>query len=179
MKFLMKTVFLALAVTLTLAAFPFSSASAAGQNDTSMPPQDLSSNDRLERVWARQLQIYNRFGRADELIDKAQRLIDRGKANGKDVSGVQAALDAFDAATKDAHPVYESMKGIVSSHQGFDENGKVTDPAKARETVQAMRAKMQEIKTVMNGTAKALREAIKAFRAANPRPQPTNTPSGA
>jgi len=178
MKFFKKTILFALAVTLALAAFPFTSASAAGQNDPSTPPQNLSPNERLERVWARQLQFHNRFGRTDELIDKAQRLIDRAKANGRDVSAVQAALDAFEAATKDAHPIYESMKGIVNSHQGFDENGKVTDPAKARETVQAMRAKIREIKTVMNGTGRALREAIKAFRAANPRPQPASTPSG-
>jgi hypothetical protein len=42
-----------------------------------------------------------------------------------------------------------------------------------------MRAKIQEIKTIMNGTGRALREAIKAFRAANPHLQPTSTPSGA
>jgi hypothetical protein len=181
MKFLKNTVLFALAVTLALAAFPFTSASAAGQNDPSTPPQNQPSNERLEKVWARQLRFYNRFGHTDEWIDKAQRLIDRAKANGRDVSAVQAvqaALDAFDAAVKDAHPIYESMKGIVNSHQGIDEKGKVTDPAKARETVQAMRGKMQEIKTAMNGTGRALREAIKAFRAANPRLQPTSTPSG-
>ena len=177
MKFLKNTVLFALAVTLALAVFPLTSASAAGQNDPSTPPQNQLSHERLERVWARQLQFYNRFGRTDELIDKAQRLIDRAKASGRDVSTVQAALDAFEAATKDAHPIYESMTGIVNSHQGFDENGKVTDPAKARETVQAMRAKMQEIKTIMNGTGRALREAIKAFRQASP--HPASTPSGA
>jgi hypothetical protein len=35
-----------------------------------------------------------------------------------------------------------------------------------------MHEKMQEIKTIMNGTGRALREAIRAFREANPRPQP-------
>ena len=181
MKFLKKTVLFVLAVTLALAAFPLTRASAAGQDDPSTPPQNPSSNERLERVWARQLQFHNHFGRTDESIDKAQRLIDRAKANGRDVSAVQAvqtALDAFEAAVKDSHPIYESMTGIVNSHQGFDQNGKVTDPAKARETVQAMRARIQETKTVMNGTGRALREAIKAFRAANPRPQPASTPSG-
>ena len=178
MKIFKNTVLFALAVTLALAAFPFTSASAAGLNDPSTPPQNPPSNERLERVWARQLNFYNRFGRTDALIDKTQRLIDHARANGKDVSAVQTALDAFKTAVKDAHPVYESMKGIVNSHQGFDENGKVTDPEKARETVQAMRAKIQEIKTEMNGTGRALRDAIRAYREANPRPQPTGTPSG-
>jgi TRAP-type C4-dicarboxylate transport system substrate-binding protein len=117
-----------------------------------------------------------RFEREDEFMEKAQKLIDRAKGNGKDVSKVQAALDAFEAAVQKARPIYESMKGIVNSHQGFDANGKVTDPAKAQETVQAMRAKFQEFKDAMGGTGKALREAVKAFREANPRtPRPTPT----
>lgn len=179
MKIFKNTVLFALAVTLALAAFPFSSASAAGRNDPSTPPQNPPPNERLEQVWARQLNFYNRFGRTDALIDKTQQLIDRAMANGKDVSAVQTALDAFKAAVKDAHSVYESMKGIVNSHQGFNENGKVTDPEKARETVQAMRAKIQEVKTRMNGTGRGLRNAIRAYREANPRPQPAGTPSGA
>jgi peptidoglycan hydrolase CwlO-like protein len=179
MKYLKKTILSALIAVLALAALPMTSVFAAGQADTSTPPQNGPSNERLERIWARQLRIYDRFGRADELIDRAQRLIDRAKENGKDVSAVQSALDAFEAAVKDTQPIYESMKGIVSSHQGFEENGAVTDPAKARQTIQAMRAKIQEIKTALNGTGRALRKAIRAFRQANPRPQPTVTPSGA
>jgi ATP/maltotriose-dependent transcriptional regulator MalT len=179
MKFLKNTLLFALAATLALAAFPLTSVSAAGQRDPVTPPPNPTLNERLEKVWAWQLRFYDRFGRAGVLIDKAQRLADRAKANGRDVSAVQAALDAFAAATKDAHPIYESMKGIVNSHPGFDENGKVTGPAQARETVQAMRGKIQEIKTIMNGTGRALREAIRAFREVDPQPQPTNPPPGA
>ncbi len=177
MKFVKKTILCALAASLALAALPFPSVFAAGQNDPSTPPQ--ISNERLEQIWARQLRIYERLGRTEKRIDRVQRLIDRASENGKDVSALQTALDAFKAAVKDAHPIYESMKGLVSSHQGFDENGNVTDPAKARDTVQAMRAKIEEIKTTMNGTGRALREAIKAYREANPKPQPLTTPSGA
>jgi hypothetical protein len=178
MKFLTKTILFALTAVLALTALAPANAFAAGQEDTSTPPPNQSQNERLEKAWARQLKFFDHFGRMEELIDKAQRLIDRAKVNGKDVSAVQAALDAFEAAVKDAHPVYESMKGIVNSHQGFDENGKVTDLTKARETVKEMRSKIREIKTTLNGTGKALREAIKAYREANPRPQPTGTPSG-
>jgi hypothetical protein len=179
MKFLKKTILFVLIALMTVAALPLTGVSAAGQNDTSVPPQNRLSNERLERIWSRQLRIYDRLGRTDEWTSRAQRLIDRAKDSGKDVSAVQSALDAFEAATKGAHPIYESMKGIVSSHQGFDDTGHVTDPAKARETVQAMRAKIQEIKTTMDGTGRVLPEAIKAYREANPRPQPTGTPPGA
>jgi hypothetical protein len=175
-----KTVLFALIAALGLAAMPFVSVFAAGENDPTPPPQPVGqiSNERLERVWARQLRIYERMGSTDEFVAKAQKLIDRAKTNGKDVSAVQAALDAFEAAAKGAHPIYESAKGIINSHHGFDGNGKVTDPAQARETVKAMHAKFKEIHDAMNGTGKALHEAIRAFRQANPRPQPTLTPAG-
>ena len=103
-------------------------------------------------------------------------MIDRAKENGKDVSALQAALDAFESAIKEAHPIYEGGKGIINSHQGFDANGKVTDAEKAKETVQAMHDKLQEVKAAMNGTGKALREATRDFRQANPRPAKTQTP---
>lgn len=174
--FFKRTILLALAAALTLASLPFVSASAAGLNDPTPPAQTKMTNERLEKIWAHQLRVYERMGRVDELIARSQRLISRASANGKDVSAVQAALDAFAAAVKEAQPLYESMKGIVNSHQGFDSNGNVTDPVKALETVNAMHEKVQEIKTIINGTGKALREAIQAFRQANPRLQPTTTP---
>ena len=172
-----KTILLALAAALAVASLPFGSVFAAGANDpTPSAAQGQISNERLERIWARQQRIYERMGRADEFVERVQRLIDRASKNGKDISAVQAALDAFKAALKDAQPVYESAKGIINSHQGFDENGNVTDPEKARGTVKSMREKFSEIREAMNGTGKALHEAIKAFREANPRPEKNSTP---
>jgi hypothetical protein len=80
---------------------------------------------------------------------------------------VQAALDAFTASVKNTRPTYEGLNGIVNSHQGFDDAGKVTDAEKAKATVQEMGAKLKEIRDQMGGTGKVLREAIKAFRDAN------------
>ena len=170
-----KTILFALVAALALASLPLVSVAAQSSTPTPVPPQGQLSNEKLERVWARQLRRYERMGRVNVLVDRVQMLIDRAKANGKDVSAVQSALNAFEAALKTAQPIYESTKGIVNSHQGFDDSGKVTDPVKAQETVLAMRGKFQEIRTALNGTGKALREAIRAFREANPRPQPTPT----
>ena len=173
MKLIFKrTLLIALVAALGVASLPFVSVSALGLDDPK-PPQGMISNEKLERVWARQLKVYERIGRADEFVTKIQGLIDKASANGKDISAVQTALDAFTEAAKNAKPVYESMKGIVNSHQGFDANGRVTDPEKATETVKAMAEKMKEIKTTMQGTGRALRDAIKAFREANPRPENT------
>jgi DNA repair exonuclease SbcCD ATPase subunit len=165
-----KTVLFALVAALGLASLPFVSVAAQGANDPTPPPAGQATNERLERVWARQLKLYERMGKTDEFVAKVQKLLDRASANGKDVSAIQSALDAFVESAKDAKPIYESANGIINSHQGFDANGKVTDPEKAKETIKAMHEKMQEIKTAMDGTGKALREALKAFREANPRP---------
>lgn len=176
-----KTLLIALVAALALASLPLVGVSALGEN-APLPPQGQVTNERLERVWALQLRIYERLGngfdRSDAFVERVQALIDKARANGKDVSAVQTALDAFEAAFKDAQPIYEGGKGIVNSHQGFDENGKVTDLEKARETVQTMREKLQVIKEAMNGTGKALRKAIRDFRDANPRPKNFPTPEG-
>ena len=172
--FFKKTLLLALVVAVGVASLTVLGVSAAGLNDPQ--PQQQITNERLEKIWARQLVAYNRMGKTDQFIERVQKLIDRASANGKDVSAVQTALDAFAEAWKDANPIYQSMTGIVNSHPGFDENGKVTDTEKAQETVKSMRETMQEIRSILDGSGKALRDAIQAFREANPRPERTPKP---
>ena len=170
-----RMILVALTAALVFAAFPVTSVYAKGEN----PPEGGLTNEKLEQVWARQLRNYEKIGRGfedtDAQIAKIQARIDKAAANGRDVKAVQAALDAFEAALKSAHPTYESMKGIINSHQGFDSNGKVTDAEKARSTVKEMGTKMRELKSEMGGTGRALREALKAFRAAN---KPADTSTG-
>lgn len=176
-----KTAVLVLTIAaLGLVAFPVANAYAL---EASGPPTPATpgpiSNDKLEQIWAKEQSAYDKIGtlldRSDEFIAKVQKLIDRAKSNGKDVSAVQVALDAFAEAVKQAQPVYESAKGIVSAHQGFDENGKVTDAQKAIQTIRDLRDKLKEIRQIISGPARALREAIKAFRQANkPTPAPAS-----
>ncbi len=173
------TVLVSTALALGLAAFPSLNVYALAPSEPPAPatPGPIS-NDRLEQIWAKEQSAYDRLGtlldRSDELITKAQGLIDQAKSNGKDVSALQAALDAFADAVKRAHPVYESAKGIIAAHQGFDADGKVTDAQKAIQTVRDLRDKLKEIRQIISGPAKALREAIRAFRQAN---KPTPTPA--
>ena len=176
-----KTLLAAALAAMILAAVPLNGAAALGAQEPPTPPAGgrQVSTDRLEQAWARQQHIYERLGKIfdnqDALVDKVQGLIDKAKANGKDVTAVQAALDAFSASIQDARPVYESAKGIIASHQGFDAAGKVTDTDKAMQTVHDMGDKLKEIRAALGGTGKALREAIRAFREANrPTPRPTS-----
>lgn len=179
-----KTILMAFVAALAMAVLPLTSAYASGLGDPTDPPADETqqpSNERLERAWARLGRVYERQGRildrADEVVERIQNLIDRMNENGKDTAALQAALDTYEEALKDAHPVYESAKGILNSHQGFDADGKVTDREKAVETVKELRDKLQEVRQIVGEPGKALREAIKAFRKAH-RPAETSGTQG-
>jgi len=162
-----KMILMVLAAGLVFAAFPVTSVYAQGEN----PPKGALTNEKLEQVWARELKIYERFGKLfgdiDGRVAKAQERIDKAAQSGKDVSALQSALNAFEAAAKVAKPIYDSIGGIVSTHQGFDASGKVTDAEQAKSTVKDLHTKMLDLKTAMGGTGKALRDALKAFREAN------------
>ncbi len=151
-------------------------------SDASLSSTPTPSYDRLQHAWEREMRIYTGLGRlfdhADERLARAQELIDKARSNGKDIAALQAALDAFSAAVKQARPVYESGKGIVAAHKGFDADGHVVNAGQALQTVLDMRAKLKELRDIVAEPAKALREAIRAFREANP-PALTPTPTAA
>jgi hypothetical protein len=180
---LKKARLVALVVTLSLVSLPIGEASASAMPPTvTPPPPSQSSGDRLERVWTKEQQIYQRLGaffdNVDTQISRGQSLVDRAKANGKDVSTVQAALDAFSEAVKQARPIYEGTKGIVSAHAGFDQNGTVTDAVMALQTVRDLGATFKGIHQILVTPRQALRDAIQAFRGAN-RLAPTPSQPGA
>ncbi len=154
-----------LAAALFLAAIPVSSVLAADEN----PPQP--TNEKLEAAWARAVKTHERLGKAfedtDGRIAKLQGMIDKAAANGKDVSQLQAALDAYESALTAARPQYEALGNVIDAHSGFDANGKVANAEQAKATLKEASEKMKAIKESMGGTFKALREAIKAFREAN------------
>jgi hypothetical protein len=171
-----KIILAVMTAALVFAAFPVTSAYAQDEN----PPADGKlTNEKLEKIWARELKVYERLGKVfndiDDTITIFQARIDRAAKNGKDVTSLQPALDAFEAALKKSKPMYDSTSGLVSAHAGFDANGKVTDAEKAKSTVQEMRDKLKEVKDAMGGTGKALHEAMKAFRETN---KPTGTSTG-
>lgn len=145
---------------------------------TPAPQTTAASYPRLQQAWAREQTVYGRLGKffdnIDQRIARGQALIDKASANGRDVSALQAALDAFSAAVKQARPVYESSKGLIASHQGFDDQGGVVDAAKAFQTVLEMRLKLTELRGIVLPPARALRQAIQEFRQAN---QPIATPA--
>jgi hypothetical protein len=178
---LLKKVLLAVSVlALGLAVLPTAGASAAGMNDSSNPPAPVEGSfPRLERAWQHLQKVYERqdnlLDKSDEFIDRVQGLIDKAEAKGWDVGALQAALDAFASVIPQVRAAHNPGNGIIASHQGFDNNGKVVDRAKAIETVQSLKQVIRDTRQAVDGTWQALWEALKEFRQEHPPvPQPAN-----
>lgn len=156
-----------------LAAIPLTTVGATGLADEGTPPD----NTRLETIWAKQLAAYQRaetmLDRSNGMIAKVQSWIGKANEKGYDTSAIQAALDAYQAAIRDARPDLNSANGIVTSHKGFDDSGKVTDATEAIESIKGLGQHLKDVRAAMNGSGQALREAIQAFREAH---RPTTTP---
>jgi predicted nucleic acid-binding Zn-ribbon protein len=170
-----KLMMAALAIALVLAAIPVTNAYAADET----PPAPTA--EKLEAAWARQLKMYERLGKAfedsDAHIAKFQGMIDKAAEKGRDVTSLQAALDAYETALVATRPEYEALGQVFEAHSGFDSNGKVTDLEQAQATVKEVREQAQALRESMGGTFKALREAVKAFREANKPTQETSVGS--
>ena len=173
-----KSLIVAVITAMGFSALPLVSAYAQSANPPVTPAPGQPSSDKLQKAWAREQTVYARIGKildqANGLISKIQAKLDDAKAKGKDVSSVQTALDAFSAAVKNVQPIYADLQTIIQSHSGFDASGNVTDSTQALQTVQDFRSKVEEIRQAgVQEAGKALREAIQAFRQANPPATPT------
>jgi hypothetical protein len=174
-----KSVLVILVMAIGLAIFPLTSVSAASLIEQTAATAFQPNNSRLERLWVREQSVYQREGnllsKAGGFIAKTQALIDKANQKGWDTSTLQAALNAFAAIIPAAQAAHENGAAIVTNHAGFDANGKVTDRATAIVTAKSLAQVLQDTRTAINGTGKALRLAVRAFRQAH-RNTGTSTP---
>ncbi len=171
-KWIKKATVIAIVLMVGVVSIPAVEASAGADESTAaVPLSNQVSNDRLQRVWFKEQRIYNKLGKFFDVVDgrilKGQALLDKAKANGKDVAAIQAALDTFSEAVKQTRPIYAGTQGIVSAHAGFDLNGNVTDPTLARQTVRMLKEDFKQIHQILHKPKHDLHQAIQNFRKAN------------
>jgi hypothetical protein len=75
------------------------------------------------------------IGRADEVVAQVKALIATAKSNGVSTSGLEAALDVFQAQLRTARASHALASAVLSAHRGFDGSGNVTNPVLAAQTV--------------------------------------------
>jgi hypothetical protein len=175
--FFKKITLATLVLVIGLAVLPTATAAAAGPQDLTNPP---ANNTHLERAWARAKTSFERQGyrlaKTSDFIVRAQNLIDKADQNNWDTSAIQAALDAFASVIPAAQAAHEPGAFIISSHNGFDANGVVTDRTAAIATLKALTQVIKDSRLAMDGTGQALREAVKAFRDVHKPVQPPTNP---
>jgi hypothetical protein len=109
----------------------------------------------------------NRLTTANNAITRVQDVITRGNANGLDTSSLQSALSTFQSALATAQTDHNDAAGVLSSHNGFDGAGNVTDATVALQTVTTAAQDMLGASMAMVGAGATLTAAVKNWVAAN------------
>ncbi len=102
--------------------------------------------------------------RSERLAVRAQALIDRLKGQGKDVAPLEQALSAFNTSLNTARGIHEQAAAIFSNHPGFDDHGKVTDLATARQTVKELHGLLVQLRQTLGPAFRDLRNALQKYR---------------
>jgi hypothetical protein len=160
---------LVLITTLMLPTNVYAQGTQPPSDPSTRPPRDGS---HLEKVYAR-LQEFSskqaeRLANSDEFIARIEARIAKLKEHGVDTSEVEAALTNFTAQLPIAQAAHDSAAATLATHAGFDDNGKVTDPATARETVRSAATDLNTCRQTLKDAAQAIFDAFKNL----PRPQP-------
>jgi hypothetical protein len=152
---------------LSFAALPVAGAQAAGLHDDPQPARGRDYILRLGRLFQFQQQRFDHqtrvLARADTLIERVQEKIDQATEKGLDATAVEAALDDFAAAIPAAQAAHDEAGALIAAHAGFDDNGKVTEPASAVGTIRGIHAAFREFGETLLPPFRDLRQAIRSF----------------
>lgn len=164
-----------LAMIVVVAALAIPSARVTAQAPTPQPktPQAAAdrANNRLARLFQAALKLSERQGkaldRADTFSSKISDRIGKLKAAGKDPAALESALAQFKIKTDAARQKHAVAVGVLTARAGFNANGKVTNRAVARETLQSANPPLREARKLLAEGLKNLNDAVKGYRKAN------------
>lgn len=125
----------------------------------------LSQAFAAEQTWLSKQQTA--IDKADLAANKVQEIIDRAAAKGLDVTVLETALAAFQAAMATVKSDHQTAADILATHAGFDSNGVVTDRPTARQTVMDARRALGTAHMTMTQAFWDLRDAVRAWKDAN------------
>jgi peptidoglycan hydrolase CwlO-like protein len=156
---------------------PVTSVIAAPVGDDPNPGHGKDIYPRLEKAFERVQDWYKKQGEflahADDFISKAKTFIGKAEQRGLDASALRSLLVSFESSLPLVKAAHDRAGAIISAHNGFDANGKVTDPETAAQTVKDAASALQEGRQAQLGKGKALAEAIRAFWKDNKPPRPS------
>lgn len=167
MKHLTKLMF-AMAVMMFVGAWVAPAAAA--------PPDQTASNEivqernftgakyayKLSRI--RLNLIQDLIDNAGDAADLADEYIAEEQANGFDTTILEAGLSDLRAKLDEAQGHHDTAAAILAEHAGFDDDGNVTDPQQARETLENTRQAMREAMENLREGRREFREAFQEYR---------------
>jgi peptidoglycan hydrolase CwlO-like protein len=166
-------------VGLIVSVLPAISVFAAPVVDDPNPDRGQDFYPRLEKAFERVQNWYKKQGeflaKADDYISKAKTFIGKAEQRGLDASALRSLLVSFESSLPMVQAAHDRAGAIISAHNGFDANGKVTDPEAAAQTVKDAASALQEGRQAHLGKGKALAEAIRAFWKDNKPQRPSTT----
>ncbi len=116
--------------------------------------------------------------KTNDIVTRVENLIEKAKANNLDTSALESALDTFNAQIANARSAHATAASIISTHAGFNPNGKVTNVATAKQTVLDARQALKNAANILAQAVKDLKAAVQAWRDAHPMPAPATTAPG-
>ena len=99
-------------------------------------------------------------GRADGVGTQVQALITTAKSDGISTSGLEAALDVFQAQLRTAKASHATASAVLSAHKGFDNSGNVTNPVLAAQTVRDATQSLSDAHNVLVQSSRDLLTAL-------------------
>ncbi len=138
---------------------------------------------KLEELYQREQELLKkqteRLARVDERPAKIQARIDKLKAAGKDTKVLEDALAFLKGKLAEAHKAHDNAAAILSTHAGFDANGKVTDVQQAKETLRSAGEAARSAQKAINEGLERMRDAWSEFFEKNPRDKDNGNGNGA
>ncbi len=122
----------------------------------------------LERVYQRAQRLLVRqetmLRNIDENNPKIQEFIDKRKAKGIDTSVLEGVLEAYQLTVNTNRHFHETADEVLSTHAGFDVEGKVINIEQAKTTVRSAMDALKAFHEGIEESHQAVREALKALR---------------
>lgn len=129
----------------------------------------------LERLFIRETNNHELQERsiiqAEKLVDRIEELISQANENGKDTSALEKAISETRGNIADSQQLFNDVETQIQNHAGFDDSGKVQDAVEAKATLESIREGNKEVRQTLGEGLKIIREAVKIFREANPKPE--------
>ena len=130
------------------------------------------SNASLTKVFQHDLSWLNvqqtNLAKANDVIALIQNLIIQANNQSINTTALTGALNNYQSQLATAKTLHDSASAVLSTHNGFDAGGNVTEPVAAAATVQAATSDLQNAHKDRVAAMQSLLKTVKDFAKANP-----------